>query len=171
MRQSIRKYSWTPACDNQLENTPGQPRATVNLKILLDNRVQQWIKKYFWTAACDSQLENTSGHPCDSNFPKGVSAISQSFPLKHWNKTNVYERIPHYVSCQQCKPCQQCQQCQQVSTVKAAYSAVLPPSLMVFFHEIPQEKRKLRHIYIGLITFSPDQLWLPSASCFYQIPI
>ena len=37
MRQSIRKYSWTPACDSQLENTPGQPRATVNQKIFLDS--------------------------------------------------------------------------------------------------------------------------------------
>ena len=95
MRQSIRKYSWTPACNNQLEN-------------ILDNRVRQWIKKYSWTPACDSQLENTSGQPCDSHFPKGVSAFSQSFPLKHWNKTNVIEMIPHYMSCQQSKPCQQC---------------------------------------------------------------
>ena len=110
MRPSLRKYSWTPACDSHLENTPGHPRVTVNLKMLLDNRVRQWIKKYSWTPACDSQLENTSGHPCDSHFPKGVSAFSQSFPLKHWNKTNVIERIPHYASCQQCKPCQQCQQ-------------------------------------------------------------
>ena len=113
MRQSIRKYSWTPACDNQLENTPGQPRATVNLKMLLDNRVRQWIKKYSWTPAYDSQLENTSGQPCDSHFPKGVSAFSQSFPLKHWNKTNLIERTPHYASYQQCKPCQQCQRCKQ----------------------------------------------------------
>merc|ERR1712173_35175 len=75
--------------------------------------VRQSIRKYSWTPACDSQLENTSGHPCDSHFPKGISAFSQSFPLKHLNKTNVYERIPHYASCQQCKPCQQCQQCQQ----------------------------------------------------------
>ena len=63
VRQSIRKYSWTPACDNQLENTPGQPRATVNLKILLDTRVRQSIRKYSWTPACDSQLENTPEHP------------------------------------------------------------------------------------------------------------
>ena len=95
MRQSFRKYSLAPACNNQLENTPGQPCATVTLKMLLDNRVRQWIKKYSWTPACDSQLENTSGHPCDSHFPKGVSAFSQSFPLKHWNKTNVIERISH----------------------------------------------------------------------------
>ena len=30
VRQSIRKYSWTPACNSQLENTLGHPRATVN---------------------------------------------------------------------------------------------------------------------------------------------
>ena len=42
VRQSIRKYSWTTACDSQLENTPG---------------------KYSWTPACDNQLENTPGHP------------------------------------------------------------------------------------------------------------
>ena len=41
VRQSIRKYSWTPACDSQLENSPGPPRATVNLKIILDTRVRQ----------------------------------------------------------------------------------------------------------------------------------
>ena len=64
VRQSIRKYSWTPTCDNQLENTPGQPRVTVNLKMLLDNRVRQWIRKYSWTPACDNQFENTPGHPC-----------------------------------------------------------------------------------------------------------
>merc|ERR1712004_767818 len=63
MRQSIRKYSWTPACDSQLENTPGQPRGTVNLNILLDTRVRQSIRKYSWTPACDSQLENTPGPP------------------------------------------------------------------------------------------------------------
>ena len=30
VRQSIRKYSWTTACDSQFENAPGQPRVTVN---------------------------------------------------------------------------------------------------------------------------------------------
>ena len=133
MRQSIRKYSWTPACDNQLENSTGPLCATVNLKILLDTRVQQSIEKYSWTPACDNQFENTLGHPCatvnkkmlldthvdsqfentprhpcDSHFPKGISALSWSFPLENWNKTNMYEMIT-----QQCKPCQQCQQCKQ----------------------------------------------------------
>ena len=28
--QLIKKYSWTPACNSQLENTPGHPLATVN---------------------------------------------------------------------------------------------------------------------------------------------
>ena len=49
VRQSIRKYSWTPACDIQLENLPWPQRATVNLKILLDTSVRQWIRKYSWT--------------------------------------------------------------------------------------------------------------------------
>ena len=35
VRQSIRKYSWTPACVSQFEITPGQLRATISLKILL----------------------------------------------------------------------------------------------------------------------------------------
>ena len=30
VRQSIRKYFWTPACDSRLENTLGHPRATFN---------------------------------------------------------------------------------------------------------------------------------------------
>ena len=45
MQQSIRKYSWTPACDIQLEITPGQPRATVNLTIVLGTCIQQSIRK------------------------------------------------------------------------------------------------------------------------------
>ena len=57
--QSIRKYLWTPACDSQLENTHGHPRATVNSKILRDTRVRQSIRKYFETLVCDSQFENT----------------------------------------------------------------------------------------------------------------
>ena len=31
----------TPACDSQFENNPGHPHATVNKKIVLDNRVRQ----------------------------------------------------------------------------------------------------------------------------------
>ena len=50
VRQSIRKYSWTPACDS-------------NLNILLDTHVQQSIRKYSWTPACDSKFEHTPGHP------------------------------------------------------------------------------------------------------------
>ena len=51
----------------------------------------------------DSQFENTPRHPCDSHFPKGISALSWSFLLENWNKTNVYEMITHYTSCQQCR--------------------------------------------------------------------
>ena len=51
----------------------------------------------------DSQYENTPRHPCDSYFPKGISALSWSFLLENWNKTNVYEMITHYTSCQQCR--------------------------------------------------------------------
>merc|ERR1711963_1084251 len=51
------------ACNSQLENTPGQPRATFNLKILLDTRVRQSIRKYSWTPACDIQLENSPWPP------------------------------------------------------------------------------------------------------------
>ena len=47
------QYFSTPAtpCDSQFENASGRPRATVNLKILLDSR-------------CDIQFENTPGPPC-----------------------------------------------------------------------------------------------------------
>merc|ERR1712020_97575 len=119
VRQSIRKYSWTPACDSQLENSPGPPRATVNLKIVLDNRL-------------DSQYENTPRHPCDSHFPKDISALSWSFLLENWNKTNVYEMITHYTSCQQCQTVSN--SVNSVNSVDSvnSYSAVLPPSPMVF---------------------------------------
>merc|ERR1711952_596276 len=70
-------------------------------------------EKYSWTSACDSRFENPLRHLRDSHFPKGISDLSWFFPLENWNKTNVYEMITHYTSCQQCKPCQQCQQCQQ----------------------------------------------------------
>ena len=86
--------------------------------------VRQWIRKYSWTPVCDSQFENTPRHPCDSHFLKGNSALSWSFPLKNWNKTNVYEMITHYKSCQQCRT---------VSNSVNCYSVVLPPSPMVFF--------------------------------------
>ena len=86
VQQWISQYSWTPACDSQLENTSRHPCLTVNLKIFHDTRVRQWIRKYSWTPACDSQLENTPGRLCDSHFPKGVSALSRSFPLPwYWN--------------------------------------------------------------------------------------
>ena len=39
MRQWIRKYSWTPTRNSELESTPGHSSATVNLNILLDTRV------------------------------------------------------------------------------------------------------------------------------------
>ena len=29
-QHSIQKYSWTPVCDIQFENTPGLPHVTVN---------------------------------------------------------------------------------------------------------------------------------------------
>ena len=48
VRQSIRKYYWTPACGNQL-------------KILLDNRVRQSIWKFSRTTACDSEFPLSKG--------------------------------------------------------------------------------------------------------------
>ena len=51
----------------------------------------------------DNQFENTPRHPCDSHFPKGISALSWSFLLENWNKTNVYEMMTYYTSCQQCR--------------------------------------------------------------------
>ena len=69
MRQSFRKYSLAPACNNQLENTPGQPCATVTLKMLLDNRVRQWIKKYSWTPVNFLKLMKPDLYNCfESSF-------------------------------------------------------------------------------------------------------
>ena len=81
MRQLIRKYSWTPACDIQFENTSVPPRATLNLKILLDSCVRQSIRKYSLTPTCDIQFENSPGHPFESHFSKGVSGLSPVFPI------------------------------------------------------------------------------------------
>ena len=63
MRHWVWKYSWTPACDIQFENTPWPPRATFNLKILLHTCVRHSVWKYSWTSACDIQFENTPGPP------------------------------------------------------------------------------------------------------------
>ena len=96
--------------------------------MLLDTRLWQWIRKYSWTPACDSQFENTPRHPCDSHFPKGISALSWSLPLEHWNKKNVnHVNSVHHVN-----------SVNSVNTVNSvnsvnSYSAVLPPSRMVFF--------------------------------------
>ena len=90
----------------------------------------------------DSQFENT---PCDSHFPKGISALSWSFLLENWNKTNVYEMITHYTSCQQCRTVSNSvnsvnsvnsfNSVNSVNNVNSvnSYNAVLPPSPMVFF--------------------------------------
>ena len=51
VRQSIRKYSWTPAWDSQFVNTLGHPRATVNLKILQDTRVTITFQRAFQPSA------------------------------------------------------------------------------------------------------------------------
>ena len=95
----------------------GSIKTSQELKILLDTLL-------------DSQFENTPRHPCDSHFPKGISALSWSFLLENWNKTNVYEMITHYTSCQQCRTVSN-----SVNSVNSvnSYSAVLPPSPMVFF--------------------------------------
>ena len=45
VRQSIGKYSWTPACNSQFKNSSGPPHVTVNLKIVLDIRVRQSKRK------------------------------------------------------------------------------------------------------------------------------
>ena len=90
----------------------------------------------------DSQFENTPRHPCYSHFPKGISALSWSFLLENWNKTNVYEMITHYMSCQQCRTVSNSvnsvnsfNSVNSVNNVNSvnSYSAVLPPSPMVFF--------------------------------------
>ena len=86
----------------------------------------------------DSQYENTPRHP------KDISALSWSFLLENWNKTNVYEMITHYTSCQQCRTVSNSvnsvnsvNSFNSVNSVNNAnsvnsYSAVLPPSPMVF---------------------------------------
>ena len=89
----------------------------------------QWIRKYSWTPTRNSHFEHSPRHPCDSHFPKGISALSWSFPLENWNKTNAFEMITHYTSCQQCLTVSN-----SVNSVNSfnSYSAVLPPSPMVF---------------------------------------
>ena len=61
-----------------------------------------------------------------------ISALSWSFLLDNWNKTNVYEMITHYTSCQQCRTVSN--SVNSVNNVNSvnSYSAVLPPSPMVF---------------------------------------
>ena len=78
-------------------------------------------------------------------FQKGISALSWSFLLENWNKTNVYEMITHYTSCQQCRTVSNSvnsvnsvnsfNSVNSVNNVNSvnSYSAVLPPSPMVFF--------------------------------------
>ena len=68
-----------------------------------------------------------------------VSALSLSFLLEYWYKTNVYEMITHYTSYQQCQTVSN--NVNSVNSVNSvnnvnSYSAVLPPSPMVFFYMI-----------------------------------
>ena len=65
-----------------------------------------------------------------------VSALSLSFLLEYWYKTNVYEMITHYTSYQQCQTVSN--NVNSVNSVNSvnnvnSFSAVLPPSPMVFF--------------------------------------
>ena len=89
-------------CDIEFENTPGLPRATFNLKILLDPRMRQPIWKYSWTPACDSQFENTPGYLRETvAFQRVFQASARSFP--YWSPSSVQQWKPW----QQLKPCQQ----------------------------------------------------------------
>ena len=125
----------------------------------------------------DSQYENTPRHPCDSHFPKGISALSWSFLLENWNKTNVYEMITHYTSCQQCRTVSN--SVNSVNSVNSfncvnsvnnvnsvnCYSAVLPPSPMVFFLTIAQQHYYISNFHprdnIGLVVHSISCTSLP----------
>ena len=180
MRQSIWKYPWTPACDSQLENIPWHPRATVNLKILLDTCVRQSIRKYSWTPACDSQFENIPGPrvqqsiwkyswtpACDSELENApghlratvnlnilldtrVTVIFQrafqlSAGLSHW-KIGTRQMcmkwlliIPHINSVNHVNSVNSVNSVNTINSVNSvnlnsanSYSAVLPPSPMVF---------------------------------------
>ena len=66
------------------------------------------------------------------SFSKGQFSPQLFFPIGNWNKTNVYEIITQYKSCQQCRTVSN-----SVNSVNSfnSYSAVLPPSPMVFFLE------------------------------------
>ena len=122
MRQSIRKYSWTPACDIQLENSPWPPRATVNLKIILDTRVRQWIRKYSLTPSWTVNLKILLDICVTVTFcPQLVFPIGKLEQDKCvWNDYSLY--VMSTVS----------NSGKSVNSVNS-YSAVLPPSPMVFF--------------------------------------
>ena len=109
----------------------GEPNLTTQALAEWVNEILSQELKILLDTLLDSQFENTPRHPCDSHFPKGISALSWSFLLENWNKTNVYEMITHYTSCQQCRTVSN-----SVNSVNSfySYSAVLPPSSMVFFY-------------------------------------
>jgi len=81
----------------------GEPNLTTQALAEWVNEILSQELKILLDTLLDSQFENTPRHPCDSHFPKGISALRWSFLLENWNKTNVFEMITHYMSCKQCR--------------------------------------------------------------------
>ena len=105
VRHSIWKYSWTPTCNIQFQNTPGPPRATCNLKILLEPRLRHSIWKYSWTPACDIQFGNTSGPPCATcNLKILLDPLRATFNLEILLDTRVRHSIWKYSWTPACNP-------------------------------------------------------------------
>jgi len=111
MWQSIRKYSWPPACDSQFENSPWPPRATVNLKILLDTRVRQSIRKYSWTPSWTVNLKTLLDIRVTVTFQR---AFQPSAGLSYW-KIGTRQMCIKWLLI--IRPVNSVEQCRTVSTV------------------------------------------------------
>ena len=117
----VEGHQTTPACDSQFENNPGHPHATVNKKIVLDNRVRQWIRKYSLTPSWTVNLKILLDICVTVTFcPQLVFPIGKLEQDKCvWNDYSLYvmstvsNSVKQCQQCQQCQQFQQCQQCQQ----------------------------------------------------------
>ena len=120
--------------NGQCENTLRHPRATVNFKILLDIRVRQSIRKYSWTPAGLSHWNIGTRQTC---------MIWLLFIIRHVNSINHVNSVNSINSVNSVNSVNSINSVNSVNSVNS-YSAVLPPSPMVFLFFQSQENRAFK---------------------------
>ena len=121
MRQWIRKYSWTPACNSELKNTPGHPRVTVNKKIHLDTCVRQRSRKYSWTPSWTVNMKILLDTRVTVTF---LRAFQPSAGLSYWKIGTRQMCMKWLLNLRHVNSVKQCQQCRTVSTVSTVSTVI-----------------------------------------------